>query len=93
MTLRVHCQEHMLTLRDSEGALPAQRLSPGINKLRNCIYFRLGNRGTLFVRGCKNQVSSPQNAFVRSVPGVGFTQTAVFFGSIFDKDARSPLLF
>ena len=79
MTLRVHCQEQMLTLRDSEGALPAKRLSPGIDKLRNCIYCRFGNRGTLFVRGCKNQASSPQIAFVRSVPGVGFTQTAVFF--------------
>ena len=83
----------MLTVRDSEGAFLSQGLSSGINKLRNCIYFRLGNRGTLFVGGCKNQVSSPQNAFVRSVPGVGFTQTAVFFGSIFDKEARSPLLF
>ena len=45
----------MLTLRDSEGAFPAQGLSPGINNLRNCIYFRLGNRGTLFVRGCKTK--------------------------------------
>ena len=48
MTLRVHCQ--ILTLRDPEGALPAKRLSPGIDKLRNCIYRRFGNRGTFVGR-------------------------------------------
>ena len=55
MTCRVQRQQHLLTLRDSEGAFLAQGLSSGINKLRNCIYFRFGNRRTLFVRGIKTK--------------------------------------
>ena len=92
MTCRVHCQQHMLTLRDSVGVFIYQGFSSGINKMRKRIYFRFGNRRPCFVRGIKTKLCCAERLCLK-LSWCGFHANVSFFvGSIFDKHARSPLL-